>query len=56
MAHFPTCNCLGNPELHDAVGDAMANAMALIQVSQISFASEVCGVKLRHFYIKIVNK
>ena len=32
------------------------NAMALIQVSQISFESEVCGVKWRHFYEKIINR
>ena len=31
-------------------------AMAFIQVSQISFESEVCGVKWRHFYDKIVYK
>ena len=29
--------------------------MALIQISQISFRSEVWGVKWRHFYNKIVN-
>ena len=31
-------------------------SMALIQVSQISFESEVCGVKRRYFYNKSVNK
>ena len=30
--------------------------MALIQVSQILFETEVCGVKWQHFYNKIVNK
>ena len=30
--------------------------MTSIQVSQISFESEICGVKWRHFYDKIVNK
>ena len=30
--------------------------MVLIQVSQMSFESEVCGVKWRHFYNKIANK
>ena len=29
---------------------------ALIQISEISFASEVCGIRWRHFYDKIVNK
>ena len=30
--------------------------MALDQVYQISFKNEVCAVKLRHFYNKIVNE
>ena len=30
--------------------------MALILVSQISFESEVCGIKWQHFYHKIANK
>ena len=30
--------------------------MALIQVSQISFESEVHGVKWRHVYDRIINK
>ena len=30
--------------------------MAFIRIFQISFESEVCGVKWRHFYNKIVNK
>ena len=30
--------------------------MALIQVSQISLESEVCGVKWQHFDDKVVNK
>ena len=33
-----------------------SDPMALIQVSQISFESEVCGVKWQHFYDKVVNK
>ena len=30
--------------------------MALIQVSEMSFESDVCGVKRRHFYNQIENK
>ena len=30
--------------------------MVLVQVSQISFESKVCGVKRRHFYSTIVNR
>ena len=30
--------------------------MALILVSQISYESELCGVKCQHFYNKIVNE
>ena len=30
--------------------------MALIQVYQLPFESEVCGIKWWHFYNKIINK